>query len=199
MATASHAETDRKPSSAPSSSSSAAHEYAKPPAACSTVAAGTVKKLVPGAKTAGEELKLSDPDRRTGCSWNALKGFAYRWLDVTFEASKASDRAGEARSAKEVAEAAYERLKKDTAVPGLGDDASVGDELTKEDGQQLRQAVVVVRRANALITVTYNGSDFESGKAPDATEIREGAIKAAEDAVQALGTPAPGAGQAGQS
>ncbi|CAM5341512.1 hypothetical protein STENM36S_03778 [Streptomyces tendae] len=34
--------------------------------------------------------------------------------------------------------------------------------------------------------ITYNGSDFESKKAPGTTEINKGAIKAAKEAVAAL-------------
>jgi len=34
--------------------------------------------------------------------------------------------------------------------------------------------------------VTYNGSDFESKKAPGTDEINKGAIKAAKEAVAAL-------------
>ncbi|GAA3501250.1 hypothetical protein GCM10019016_083570 [Streptomyces prasinosporus] len=39
------------------------------------------------------------------------------------------------------------------------------------------------RAANALVIVTYNGSDFESKKAPSTEEINKGAIKAAKEAV----------------
>ncbi len=46
---------------------------------------------------------------------------------------------------------------------------------------------MLVRVANALVIVTYNGSDFESKKAPDTEEINKGAIKAAKSAVAALG------------
>lgn len=45
----------------------------------------------------------------------------------------------------------------------------------------------MARSSNALVVVTYNGSDFETKKAPDTDEINKGAIKAARDAVAALG------------
>jgi hypothetical protein len=157
--------------------------YAKPPAPCTVIKAATVKKLVPEAKTAGKQLTLTDPSHRTGCSWNALKGFDYRWLDITFEVSTNSGgQDGEA-----AAKASYKRLKKATAAPGVGDEASVSVELTTEDKQQTREAVVVFRKGNAVVTVTYNGSDFETKKAPGDTEIRQGALTVAKDALIGLG------------
>jgi hypothetical protein len=46
--------------------------------------------------------------------------------------------------------------------------------------------VVIVRASNALVVVTYNGSDFETKKAPSTDEINKGAIKAAKDVVATL-------------
>ncbi|MGW3244950.1 hypothetical protein [Streptomyces sp. NPDC001070] len=157
--------------------------YAKPPAPCTAIRAATIKKLVPEAKTAGKQLSLTDPSHRTGCSWNALKGFDYRWLDVTFEVSTTSGgQDGEA-----AAKASYKRLKKATEASGIGDEASVSVELTTEDKQQTREAVVVFRKGNAVVTVTYNGSDFESKKAPADSELRDGALTVAKDALAGLG------------
>jgi hypothetical protein len=151
---------------------SSAAAFSKPPAPCTTVPVATVKSLVPSAKTAGTELKVSDPTRRSGCSWNALKGFAYRWLDVSFEISGTTQEA----------HTLYGKQAQSTAaVLGLGaDEASVGESLTTQDSQQTRESVVVVRKGNALITVTYNGSDFDTKKAPAADVIRQGAITAAK-------------------
>lgn len=58
--------------------------------------------------------------------------------------------------------------------------------LTTEDKQQTREGTVLARVANALVVVTYNGSDFESKKAPGTDEINKGAIKAAKEAVASL-------------
>jgi hypothetical protein len=71
-------------------------------------------------------------------------------------------------------------------VPGLGDDAYSVVNLTTEDKQETREGVVIARASNAIVTVTYNGSDFETKKAPSTQEINTGAIKAARDAVAAL-------------
>ncbi|MGP3924528.1 hypothetical protein [Streptomyces sp. 8N616] len=172
------ADSGSEPAGAPNPARSAAvaPAIAKPPAPCPAIPAETVKELVPGAKTAGAELDTADPKRRTGCSWHALEGFDYRWLDVTFETTPAD----------QAARSAYADRKQPTAAPGLGDEASVGTKLTKEDGQQTREAVVVVRKANALVTVTYNGSDFDSKKAPGADAMSKGALAAAKNALAAL-------------
>ncbi|MET7290775.1 hypothetical protein ABZS79_01210 [Streptomyces griseoloalbus] len=171
--------TETQSASAPSETQ-VAKTYTAAPAPCESVAEKTVKSLVPGAKPAGKEIPSTDAELRRTCSWNALKGYEYRWLDVSFEVL-ASD---------EAAEQAYTgRLGEKGgggAVPGLGDAAYSVVNLTTEDKQQTREGVVVARASNALVIVTYNGSDFESKKAPSTDEINKGAIKAAKEAVAAL-------------
>ncbi|MDX3098669.1 hypothetical protein PV703_18885 [Streptomyces sp. ME01-24h] len=174
---------DSGPGSAPDDSKDAPATYSKPPAPCSAIKPATIKKLVPEAKTAGKPLSLTDPSHRTGCSWNALKGFDYRWLDVTFEVSTTSG----GQDGEGAAKASYKRLKKTISTPGIGDEASLSVELTTEDKQQTREAVVVFRKGNAVVTVTYNGSDFENKKAPTDAEVRDGALAAARDALAGLG------------
>ncbi|GHE00992.1 hypothetical protein GCM10010339_18250 [Streptomyces alanosinicus] len=143
--------------------------------------AAAVKSLVPGAKTAGKEIPSTDARLRRTCSWNALQGYDYRWLDVSFEVSG---------SQQEAQQEYQQRVKEKSgggAVPGLGDSAYSVVNLTTEDKQQTREGVVMVRLSNALVIVTYNGSDFETKKAPDTDEINKGAIQAARAAVGALG------------
>lgn len=156
--------------------SAAGGRYAKAPDPCPAVPDGTVKDLVPGAETGGKKLESTDAKSRTGCSWHALNGYDYRWLDVTFEVSPED---GAARQD-------YADRKQPTAAPGLGDEASVGSKTTQHDGQQTRETVVVVRKANAVMAVTYSGSNFETHKAPGAGTMREDALKAAKQAVSAL-------------
>jgi hypothetical protein len=152
--------------------------FSKPPEPCTAVPAATIKSLVPAAKTAGVKLSVSDPARRSGCSWNALKGFDYRWLDISFEISSTTDGAHSLYG---------NNARSTTTVLGLGsEEASVSDTLTTQDKQQTREAVVVVRKGNALITVTYNGSNFDTKKAPSASTIREGALTAAKAALSKL-------------
>jgi hypothetical protein len=179
-------ETPADPSSAAPSSSAASKAYATAPAPCSSVPVATVKSLVPGAKTAGKEIPSTDTELRRTCSWNALQGYDYRWLDVSFEIS---DSASEAKREYE------QRVGEKSgggAVPGLGDAAYSVVNLTTEDKQQTREGVVLVRVSNALVVVTFNGSDFETKKAPGTDEINKGAIKAAKAAVGALGGGQPG-------
>ncbi|MFC9848952.1 hypothetical protein [Streptomyces sp. NPDC127595] len=140
----------------------------------------TIKALVPGAKTAGQEIASTDKSVRRTCSWNALKGFDYRWLDVSYEI-KESDAAAETSYKERVADKSG-----GGAVPGVGDTAYSVVNLTSEDKQDTREGVVVVRASNAVIVITYNGSDFETKKSPSADVINKGAISAAKDAVAAL-------------
>ncbi|MCT9076597.1 hypothetical protein [Streptomyces fulvoviolaceus] len=179
------AEKESAPQSAsksPSGASTAAASkaYAASPAPCGSVATATVKSLVPGAKTAGKEIPSTDTKLRRTCSWNALKGYDYRWLDVSYEITDSDEAA--AKSYKET----ITEKSGGGDVPGLGDAAYSVVNLTTEDKQQTREGVVVVQASNALVTITYNGSDFESKKAPSTDEINKGAIKAAKEAVAAL-------------
>ncbi|EST34964.1 hypothetical protein [Streptomyces roseochromogenus] len=168
-------------SSGPSSGGAASQAYATAPSPCTSVPAATVKSLVPGAKTQGKEIPSTDTKLRRTCSWNALQGYDYRWLDVSFEVSG---------SAQEAQQEYQQRVKEKAgggAVPGLGDSAYSVVNLTTEDKQQTREGVVMVQASNALVIVTYNGSDFETKKAPGTDEINKGAIQAARAAVGALG------------
>jgi hypothetical protein len=167
--------------SARGTATSATGSYGKPPEACGALPASVVKALVPGAKTAGTALKSSDSERRTGCSWNALKGYDYRWLDVSFEVAESEA----------AANAVFDQQVKQTdagPASGVGDEVQAIGALTKEDGQQTRQAIVIARKGNAVVTVTYNGSNFDTKKAPADSVIRKGAFKAATAAVAALGS-----------
>ncbi|MGW0941434.1 hypothetical protein ACWD4O_02620 [Streptomyces sp. NPDC002623] len=171
--------TQTEKSSGPSSTA-VSKTYAAAPAPCTGVAAKTVSSLVPGAKVAGKEIPSTDTELRRTCSWNALKGYDYRWLDVSFEITESDDAATSSYK---------ERIGEKSgggAVPGLGNEAYSVVNLTTEDKQQTREGVVIARVANALVVVNYNGSDFETKKAPTTDEINKGAIKAAKEAVAAL-------------
>ncbi|NEB76539.1 hypothetical protein G3I40_15075 [Streptomyces sp. SID14478] len=178
-------ESQKKPAPQSSASGSpsrsvAAKTYAKPPSPCGTVPGKTVTSLVPGAKTSGKELAATDASVRRGCSWSALKGYDYRWLDVSFEV-KDSD----ALAKEDFAAGA------DGTAQDIGDEARLRTELTTKDKQKTREAVLTVRKANTLLTVTYNGSDFESKDAPSADTVGRGAAQAARDAVAALEAASP--------
>ncbi|MFH9980948.1 hypothetical protein ACH4ND_17150 [Streptomyces sp. NPDC017179] len=174
--------TGDRSSSEPSAPSSTAvtKTYASAPVPCTSIAEKTITSLVPGAKTTGKEIPSTDTNVRRTCSWNALKGYDYRWLDVSFEIM-ATD---------EAALKSYQQRTTDKSgggvVPGLGDSGYSVVNLTTEDKQETREGVVLARSANAIVVVTYNGSDFESKKAPSTDEINKGAIKAAKEAMAAL-------------
>ncbi|MER6738903.1 hypothetical protein [Streptomyces puniciscabiei] len=173
-------------SSSDPSSTAAAKAYSTAPSPCTSVPAATVKSLVPGAKTTGKEIPSTDTRLRRTCSWNALQGYDYRWLDVSFEISG---------SDQEATQEYEQRVKEKSgggAVPGLGNSAYSVVNLTTEDKQQTREGVVMVRVSNALVIVTYNGSNFDTKKAPGTDEINKGAIQAARAAVGALGGGQPG-------
>ncbi|MET9774370.1 hypothetical protein ABZ023_08850 [Streptomyces sp. NPDC006367] len=155
--------------------------YAAAPAPCEALAEKTVTSLVPGVKAEeGKEIPSTDKKVRRTCSWNALKGYDYRWLDVSYEVME-SDEAARKSYTERVADRSG-----GGDVPGLGDTAYSVVNLTTEDKQQTREGTVLVRAANAVVMVTYNGSDFESKKAPGTEEINKGAIRAAKEAVAAL-------------
>ncbi|MFJ3492769.1 hypothetical protein ACIPPJ_04090 [Streptomyces sp. NPDC086091] len=169
----------RVESSAPSTTQ-VTKTYGAAPAPCKSVAVKSVSSLVPGAKTAGKEIPSTDATLRRTCSWNALKGYEYRWLDVSFELLESDE---------DAAASFKERTTEKSgggAVPGLGEEGYSVVNLTTEDKQQTREGTVIARVANALVVVTYNGSDFESKKAPSSDEINKGGIKAAKEAVTAL-------------
>ncbi|MFE0809451.1 hypothetical protein ACFW34_18495 [Streptomyces sp. NPDC058848] len=183
--TTSAAKDETPPDTANRSASAPATEavtqtYAAAPAPCESLAEKTVTSLVPGAKAAGKEIPSTDTKVRRTCSWNALKGYDYRWLDVSFEVMK-SDEAAQKSYKERVADRSG-----GGAVPGLGDEAYSVVNLTTEDEQQTREGTVLVRASNALVMITYNGSDFESKKAPSTETINKGAIKAAKEAAAAL-------------
>jgi hypothetical protein len=172
-------QTPTRSASAPSSTA-VSKSYSTAPTPCTSVPAAMVKSLVPGAKTAGKEIPSTDTKLRRTCSWNALKGYDYRWLDVSFEVAESD------QEAKKEYEQRVTEKSGGGAVPGLGDAAYSVVNLTTEDKQQTREGVVLARVSNALVIVTYNGSDFETKKAPSTDEINKGAIKAAKSAVAAL-------------
>ncbi|MEU3518123.1 hypothetical protein ABZ770_22980 [Streptomyces sp. NPDC006654] len=168
------------PSSSSATGAAATKTYTTSPAPCGSIPAATLTSLVPGAKTAGKEIPSTDTKLRRTCSWNALKGYDYRWLDVSFEIMDT-----EAAAAKEYRDRVAEKSG-GGAVPGLGDNGYSVVNLTTQDKQQTREGVVMAQVSNALVIVTYNGSDFENKKAPGTDEINKGAIKAAKSAVAAL-------------
>ncbi|MFH8337417.1 hypothetical protein [Streptomyces sp. AM6-12] len=175
-------------SAAPSAPAATAKAYTTASSPCSAVPASTVADLVPGAKPAGKEIPSTDPTLRRTCSWNALHGYDYHWLDVSYEIGDS------VQEAEQEYRQQVDKKGGGGSVPGLGDSAYSAVSLSTEDKQQTREGVVVVRVSNALVVVTYSGSDFDTRKAPGTDEINKGAIKVARAAVGALGGGQSGSG-----
>ncbi|MFJ2817269.1 hypothetical protein [Streptomyces sp. NPDC087294] len=174
------ARTGTESATAPSSAPTPAKSFSAAPSPCTSLAKATITSLVPGTKTAGKEIRSTDETVRRTCSWNALKGYDYRWLDVSYELMESDDAAQKSYTSRVADKSGGGN------VPGLGDAGYSVVNLTTDDKQQTREGVVMARVSNALVVITYNGSDFESKKAPSTDVINKGAIKAAKEAVAAL-------------
>ncbi|CAM5522309.1 DUF3558 domain-containing protein [Streptomyces xanthochromogenes] len=188
---------------ASSSPSLAPAKFKKLPEACQSISEKSIDKYVPKAKTkAGEVGKTSDPQSQASCTWNGLEdkgvdGSNYRWLDVDFKrydstqglgsgdslAQKQFDRAVSA--AKSTGDA---KNVKTSPVSGLGDQATAVTFDLKKSDANFRYGVVVVRTANAVVAVDYNGTGYEGADAPAAGDVQEGATATAKEAVAAVTT-----------
>ncbi|MET7619906.1 DUF3558 domain-containing protein [Streptomyces sp. NPDC005408] len=179
-------------------------KYAKLPEPCTSVSSKTIAKLVPETKVkAGTAGKSSDTTSRGSCSWNGLddngvKGSQYRWLDVSFlryESEQSLGVSGKQRAednyAKEIANTkATEGAKSVRTSPasGVGEAATaIGYEL-KKTGEDFTYATIVTRVDNIVITLTYNGTGYAGAKSPSSTDLMEGAVAAAKEAVASVGT-----------
>ncbi|MEU3553399.1 hypothetical protein [Streptomyces fragilis] len=155
--------------------------HTKAPDPCKAVSKKTVTSLVPGKLTTGE-LASTDKDVRRMCQWHALKGYDYRWLDVSFEIRRST----------EDAQKAFDRVAEGKGGPfkGLGDEAYSLSAVTSDKGNKVQETELTVRSGNAIVVVTYNGGDFVEKTTPSADKIRDGAAKAAGEALAALEKPA---------
>ncbi|MGW2280114.1 DUF3558 domain-containing protein [Streptomyces sp. NPDC001770] len=177
-------------------------KFAGLPDPCKALSAKTVKKLVPSAKKAGGTVgKSSDDDARGSCSWNGLddkgvKGSVYHWLDIGFVRYDSDEALGSgadratADFTKSVAKAqAVDGAKKlETApVSGIGDQATAVTYTLNKTSEDFSYAAVVVRTANVVVSVNYNGTGYAGAKAPSAADILAGAQTAAKEAVAAVG------------
>ncbi|MGW3487255.1 DUF3558 domain-containing protein [Streptomyces sp. NPDC001054] len=183
-------------------------KYAKLPEPCAALDAKTLKALVPAAKDKkGSQGSSDDLNARGTCSWNSLDsngvhGSQYRWLSlalVRFD-SDATLGTGDERAtsylAKQVtatrATADAKGLKSEK-VTGLGDEATaVTYELKKKEGD-FKQQTLLVRTANAVLTLDYNGAGLAGEKDPDPAKLLKDAERAAGDAVAAIATANGGA------
>ncbi|MFG3286495.1 DUF3558 domain-containing protein [Streptomyces sp. NPDC048111] len=186
---------------ASSSPSLAPAKFKKLPEACQSVTPASIDKYVPKAKTkAGEVGKTSDPQSQASCTWNGLddkgvQGSLYRWLDIDLKRydSTAGLGSGDSLAQKQFDRAvsaaqgtADAKNVKSTPVPGLGDQATAITFDLKKTDADFKYGVVVVRSANAVIAVDYNGTGYQGADAPQTNEVQEGATVTAKEAVAAL-------------
>ncbi|MQY15697.1 hypothetical protein SRB5_58850 [Streptomyces sp. RB5] len=183
------AEAEAKPTVKPA-------KFAELPSACKTVPAATVKDLVKKVKkTAGTSVKSADTSLRGGCVWSGLDGYSFKYLDVTLQRleSEVSLGTGEKR-----AEKAFERaLKAEESLEGatgmvtdkladLGDQATAMSFTQTKSKQKYIHQTVLVRVANVVVTVHYQGAGFAGTKPPKAADIAKGARTAATAVVKAV-------------
>lgn len=188
----------------PAQPKTAAAKYAELPRPCDALDDSTVGKLVPNAKhSRGVEGKTSDTTLRGSCSWNGLDGYQFRWLDVSFQRFESNSAlgAGEKRAEEYFTKQVGNTKPKSGAkglkaadVAGLGDEAKAVQYSTSKGGDTFRHQVVVVRTANVVFTLNYNGAGYEDADSPDASKMLAYAKAAAKDVEAATAKANEGGG-----
>ena len=177
-----------------------AAKYAKLPDACEVFPDKTLKSLVPEGVKSGKAINKAEADVTGDCRWisldnNGVDGSQYRWLSVSLHLlpsdaanGPGEDRAAKALESKVTAAKAVDGAKNVKTEPatGLGDQATVVTYDLKKDGDTFKQQTIVVRTANVVITLDYNGAGLAGEKTPDAAALLKSAKSAAEDAVEAI-------------
>lgn len=185
----------RGSSGSPSSSATVAKaRYASLPDPCAAIAKSTVTSLVPGAKEPGGTAAGSgEPKDNGGCSWTGLNGYQYRYLDNAFQrfdsvpgARTADDQARSAYRAAVRATAAATKGTKTAALPGVGDEATLITWDSGKDHSVYRNATVVARSANAVLTVDYTGAGLQGSGTPKAAGLETGVRRVSQEALAAL-------------
>jgi hypothetical protein len=188
-----------KPTTPSAAPSLAPAKYTQLPEPCGTLSKGTIGDLVPNAKASGGQvLKFSDPDVHAGCDWTGLDGYEYHYLGVDLRRSETVQGVG---SAEDQAKTQFTQLKQSTTAPdglkkgsapyihsiGLGDDSQLVSAEVSKDKTTYRNVTVIVRQANVILDVSYEGAGFEGSKEPAAKDIEADATKAAKEALGHVG------------
>ncbi|MEV0368677.1 DUF3558 domain-containing protein [Streptomyces sp. NPDC050636] len=175
-------------------------KYKKLPVPCDAFSKDTIKKLAPKVKDAsGEQGTSNDNAAHGSCSWSSLDdegvdGSQFRWLDVGYQRydSELGIGSGDARATefygKQVTGAKGTKdAKKVKAVKtsGIGDEATAITYDIKKDGNAFKNTTVVVRTANVVVTVNYNGAGLAGGDTPKADKLLKDAQTAAKEAAVA--------------
>ncbi len=187
------------PSATATASPTASVRYATLPDPCGAISRATLKSLVPGAKSLkGSEAGSGQPKLRGGCSWNGLHGYQYRYLDASFQRF---DTLAGAAPADTQATTAYHAAVRTTAgaaqadkgkattapLPGLDGPATLIVWQAAKSHASYHTATIVVRSANAVVTIDYTGAGLQGDHAPKTSDLRSGAEQAAKQALAALG------------
>ena len=73
------------------------------------------------------------------------------------------------------------------AVTGIGDEAKLVSVKATKDDEDYRDVTLIARWSNVVLVVSYNGAGFEGSKTPSAKTVEDGAVKAAKEAIAAVG------------
>ncbi|MFF4706224.1 DUF3558 domain-containing protein [Streptomyces sp. NPDC001288] len=187
-----------------------AAKYQKLPEPCAVLSKETLTALVPKGAKSGKKGSSDDAATRDSCSWssldnNGVKGSQFRWLNISFlrfdsDTSRGTgEKQAEAYYTSQVQDAqsvSGAKNAKSEPVAATGDQATVVHyDLKKKEGA-FRQQTVVVRAANVVVTLDYNGAGLAGEKTPDASTLTKSAEKAAKEATASVATangaaPAP--------
>ncbi|HSX98746.1 MAG TPA: hypothetical protein VLG91_15340 [Streptomyces sp.] len=177
-----------------------AGKYASLPDACEVFSDKTLKSVVPKGVKSGKAINESEENVTGDCRWisldnNGVDGSQYRWLSVSLHLLASNeangpgeDRAAKAYESKVTAAKAVDGAKnvKTEPLTGTGEQATVIKYDLKKDGDTFKQQTIVVRTANVVITLDYNGAGLAGEKSPDAAALLKSAKSAAEEAVEAI-------------
>ncbi|MDJ1133834.1 DUF3558 family protein [Streptomyces iconiensis] len=171
------------------------------PDSCKSLGKGTVKDLVPKSDNeAGKRVGSGDTSDSNSCLWSGLDKYDYRQLTVSLKRfdSDTSLGSGDKRAAKYMEQQADEisgskdnKNTKETKVAGVGNQGTaIAYEAKKKDAkgkaEDFRAERLVVRSANAVVTVDYEGTGFEGSKLPSANDLKKKAEKAAKETLTHL-------------
>lgn len=175
------------------------------PDPCTTVSGGTIDKVVPKADSKkGKNLGSDDAKSQGTCLWSGVRieedDYQFRSLSVSLKRydSHASLGSGDERATayltQQAADIAHEKSNEKVTerdLQGLGQQAkTVSYQSEKKDskgkGTDYREERIVVRTANVVVTVDYQGAGFEGSDTPSAKAIHDNALRAAKEAVAAI-------------
>ncbi|MCC3768092.1 hypothetical protein [Streptomyces sp. UNOC14_S4] len=181
---------------------------AKLPEVCKAVDEKTIDKVVPkAAKKEGETLPATSPMDSASCFWAGLdkddpKNLQYRSLTLSLKRFSADPTlgSGEKLAANYLNQRVTKAVTEDNAKEGakpekIGD---IGNEAqgvstdyrkaaTEGGGEDdYRNAFVVTRVDNVVITVKYTGAGYEGAKNPDAGDLMKNAQDIAKEAVTSV-------------